>query len=88
MPEANALACGCLKPTDPGLTNFGIQWVKAMNRLGILAVVSHTGYRPSRDAIEISEDSVTFTHANPSARKDMPRNQPDDLIRMVAERGG
>jgi len=86
--EANALGCGCLEPTDTGLTSFGVQVVQGMNRLGLLVDLSHTGYRTSRDAIEVSEDPVTFTHANPLALKDSPRNRPDDLIRMVAERGG
>jgi membrane dipeptidase len=86
--EANALGCGCLEPTDTGLTSFGTQVVWAMNRLGILVDLSHTGYRTSRDAIEVSEDPVAFTHASPGGLKDIPRNRPDELIRLLAEKGG
>lgn len=86
--EANALGCGCLEPTDTGLTAFGIMVVQNMNRLGIVVDLSHTGHRTSRDAIELSDDPVTFTHANPSALKDVPRNKPDELIRLVAKKGG
>ncbi len=86
--EANALGCGCLERNDTGLTSFGIQAVQAMNRLGMLIDLSHTGYRTSRDAIEVSDDPVAFTHGNPSALKDAPRNRPDELIRLIAEKGG
>jgi membrane dipeptidase len=86
--EANALGCGCLEPTDTGLTSLGIQVIQAMNRLGILVDLSHTGYRTSKEAIEVSLDPVSFTHANPLALKKSPRNRPDELIRMVADKGG
>ena len=86
--EANALGCGCLEPNDTGLTSFGIQVVQAMNRLGMVIDLSHTGYRTSRDAIEISVDPVTFTHANPATLKNIPRNRPDELIHLVAKKGG
>ena len=86
--EANSLGCGCLEPNDTGLTSFGIQAVQAMNRLGILVDLSHTGYKTSKKAIEVSTEPVCFTHANPLALKNVPRNRPDDLISMVAEKGG
>jgi membrane dipeptidase len=86
--EANALGCGCLEPNDTGLTSIGIQFVQAMNRTGILIDLSHTGYNTSRDAIELSVQPVAFTHANPLALKNIPRNRPDDLIRLLAKKGG
>jgi len=86
--EANLLGCGSLEPNDTGLTSLGIQVINAMNRLGIVVDLSHLGYRTNRDAIEVSEDPVVFTHANPLALKNVPRNKPDELIRMVAEKGG
>jgi membrane dipeptidase len=86
--DANLLGCGCTEPTDTGLTSFGIQVVQVMNRLGIVVDLSHVGYQTSRDAIEVSEDPVIFSHSNPLALKDVPRNVPDDVIRMAAEKGG
>jgi membrane dipeptidase len=86
--EANALGYGCMEPNDTGLTGLGIQVVQGMNRLGIVVDLAHTGYRTSRDAIEISEDPVIFSHANPLALKDNPRNKPDELIQLLAEKGG
>jgi len=86
--EANALGCGCLESHDTGLTSFGVQTVQAMNRLGVLIDLSHTGYQTSREVIEASDCPVAFTHANPSALKNVPRNRPDELIRLLADKGG
>jgi membrane dipeptidase len=86
--EANALGCGCLESHDTGLTSLGVQAVQAMNRLGVLIDLSHTGYQTSKEVIEASDYPVAFTHANPSALKDVPRNRPDELIRILAVKGG
>jgi membrane dipeptidase len=86
--DATALGCGCTEPNDTGLTSVGQQVVQIMNKLGMVVDLSHTGNRTARDAAELSEDPVTFTHANPLALRDRPRNKPDDLIRLVAENGG
>lgn len=86
--EANALGCGCTEPNDTGLTSLGVQVIQAMNRLGILVDLSHTGHRTTREAIEVSEGPVAITHGNPAALKEVPRNRGDDLIRMVAQKGG
>lgn len=86
--DANALGCGCTEPNDTGLTSFGIQVVTVMNRLGIVVDLSHTGNRTSRDAAEVSDAPVIFSHANPLALKNTPRNKPDDLIQFVAKKGG
>jgi membrane dipeptidase len=86
--EANALGCGCLESHDTGLTSQGVQAVQAMNRLGVLIDLSHTGYHTSREVIENSDYPVAFTHANPSALKNVPRNRPDELIRNLADKGG
>jgi membrane dipeptidase len=86
--EANALGCGCLESRDTGLTSLGVQAVQAMNRLGVLIDLSHTGYQTSREVIEASDHPVAFTHANPSALKNVPRNRPDELIRALADKGG
>jgi membrane dipeptidase len=59
-----------------------------MNRLGVLIDLSHTGYQTSREVIEASDYPVAFTHANPSALKNVPRNRPDELIRILADKGG
>jgi membrane dipeptidase len=86
--EANLAGCGCLERNDGGLTDFGIEMVEEMNRLGILVDLSHVAYRTSMDAVRITKKPVALTHANPSSLVDHKRNKPDDLIKAVAERGG
>jgi membrane dipeptidase len=86
--DANALGCGCTEPNDTGLTSVGQMVVQIMNKLGMLVDLSHVGNRTGRDATELSEEPVALTHANPLALLDKARNKPDDLIRLVAEKGG
>ncbi len=86
--EANRVGCGCLERTDGGLTNFGVEMVEEMNRLGILIDLSHVGYQTSMDAIRFSKRPVCLTHANPSSLVDHKRNKPDDLLKAVSKTGG
>jgi membrane dipeptidase len=86
--EANAIGSGCLEPRDNGLTSFGSQLIQAMNRFGILIDLSHVGWQTSKDAVNVSEYPVAITHGNPFSMKGLSRNKPDDLIRMVGEKGG
>jgi membrane dipeptidase len=86
--EANLVGQGCLERIDSGLTNFGLEIVEEMNRLGILVDLSHVGYRTTMDAIEASKKPVVFTHANPKSLCDHPRNKPDDAIKALVQKGG
>ena len=86
--EMNPFGCGCTERNDTGLTSLGVQLVQGMNRLGMLVDLSHVGHRTAMDAIDMSDDPVAFTHANPAALKPAPRNKPDALLRAVAEKGG
>lgn len=75
-------------PRHGGLSDFGIEVVRELNRLGMLVDLSHTSGDVMRDAIEASEAPVVFTHSNARARTDHPRNVPDDLLERVRETGG
>lgn len=86
--EGNLLGSGCLEPVDHGLTHLGIQYVRDMNRLGMLVDLTHVGERTSLDAIEHSADPVVFSHSNPKAIRDNPRNLTDEQMKAVAARGG
>ena len=86
--ERNLLGNGCFERTDDGLSNFGLDAVREMNRLGILIDLSHVGDRTTMDTIESSNSPVAFTHANARSFFDHPRNKPDDALRALAERGG
>ena len=86
--EGNLCGQGCLERIDAGLTNFGIDVIEEMNRLGILVDLSHVGHRTTMDAIEASSKPVAFTHANPKSICDHPRNKPDEAIKALAAKGG
>jgi membrane dipeptidase len=83
----NAAGGGCLAD-DPGLTSFGRDVVREMNRVGMVVCASHCGYRTARDLIDTSSAPVIFSHSNPRAVWDHPRNIPDSLMKACAERGG
>lgn len=78
---------GC-HDVDPDLTVFGRQVVKEMNRVGMVVDLSHTGYRTSMSAMEVSEQPVVFSHSNPKSLTDHDRNIHDDQIRACARTGG
>ena len=86
--EQNLLGAGCYEAHDAGLTNFGRDAVREMNRLGILADLSHVGPRTTLDVIDYSERPVAITHANCRDYYDVPRNKSDEAIRACAARGG
>ncbi len=86
--ERNLLGDGCMERQDGGLTNFGIDAVKEMNRLGILIDLSHVGVATTQESIEVSDKPVAITHANAKSYFDHPRNKTDKAIRTMAEKGG
>ncbi len=83
----NAVGGGC-HGADIGLTPYGRQVVAEINRLGILMDCSHTGYRTSMEIMETSAKPVIFSHANPRALREHPRNIRDDQIAACARSGG
>ncbi len=86
--ERNLLGDGCMERQDGGLTNFGIDAVKEMNRLGILLDLSHVGIATTQESIEVSEKPVAITHANAKSYFDHRRNKTDKAIKTMAEKGG
>jgi membrane dipeptidase len=83
----NEFASGC-HDEDTGLTELGREAVAEMNRLGILADCSHTGYRSTMEAIELSTAPVVFSHSNPLGVWKHGRNIADDQILACAATGG
>ena len=73
--EQNLLGNGCYERCDEGLSHFGVDAVREMNRLGILIDLSHCGDRTTLDAIEQSSVPVAITHANARAFVDFVRNK-------------
>jgi membrane dipeptidase len=78
---------GCLDE-DTGLTDFGLQVIQEMNRVGMLVDCSHAGYRTTMEMMEVSNDPVIFSHSNPRALRDHRRNILDEQIVACARTGG
>ena len=74
------LATGCYEKIDSGVTNFGREAIKEMNRVGIVVDMSHSAEKSTMDAIEISEKPIAITHANPSFWHPAKRNKSSDLL--------
>jgi membrane dipeptidase len=71
-----------------GLTDFGRQVVREMNRLGMLVDISHVSDDTIRDVLETSRAPVFASHSSCRALCDIPRNLTDDQIRTIAGKGG
>ena len=82
------LATGCYEKNDSGVTNFGREAIKEMNRVGIVIDMSHSAEKSTFDAIEISEKPIAITHANPSFWYKAIRNKSNDLLKTLASSGG
>jgi membrane dipeptidase len=76
------------KAVHNGLTPFGKDVVREMNRLGMLVDVSHVSDKTFYDAISVSSKPVILSHSSCRAISDIPRNVTDDMIRAVAKNGG
>ena len=86
--ERNLVGNGCYERTDDGLSMFGQDLVREMNRLGMLVDLSHVGDRTTLEAAELSDAPVSCTHANARGFYDHPRNKTDDALRLIAQNGG
>ena len=77
----NLVGDGASEQTDSGLSYFGLRLVESCNALGLLADCSHSGYRTSMDAVEVSSAPVVIAHTNGRAVQNNGRNVEDDLIK-------
>ena len=76
------------KPDHNGLTDFGKQVVREMNRIGMIVDISHVSDKTFYDVLEVSTKPVIASHSSCFVYSDVPRNMKDDMFRALAKNGG
>jgi microsomal dipeptidase-like Zn-dependent dipeptidase len=82
------LATGCYEDQDSGITRFGREVIKEMNRVGMIIDMSHSAEKSTLEAIELSQRPIAITHANPSFFHPALRNKSDKVLRAIGESQG
>jgi membrane dipeptidase len=75
-------------PVHNGLTPFGEEVIREMNRLGMLVDLSHVSADTMADVLRVSTAPVFFSHSNAKAIANVPRNVPDDILKQLKTNGG
>jgi membrane dipeptidase len=76
------------KPRHKGLTEFGRQVVREMNRLGMIVDISHVSDQTFRDVLAVSKAPVFASHSSARMLSEIPRNMTDEMLRALAGKGG
>jgi len=79
---------GCAEPSNAGLSRFGVEAIKEMNRVGMIVDGSHAGCRTTMHAMEVCEAPFVFSHSNPLAVCDHYRGISDEQMKACVATGG
>ena len=86
--QKNLVADGCGEPSNSGLSNFGKELLKEMNRIGMVIDISHSSEAAFWDTLSLSQVPIFASHSNARAVCNHPRNLYDDQIKSLAKKGG
>lgn len=86
--DENLLGSGCFSENDNGLTDFGIAYVKQLEKNNILIDISHTSEKTFWDTMENTNQTIIATHSNCYNICNHQRNLKDNQIKAIAERNG
>ncbi len=77
-----------IPPRHGGLTDFGKEIVREMNRLGMIIDLSHAAPSSMADTLDLTEAPIMFSHSSARGLCDVPRNVPDEILRRMPKNGG
>lgn len=84
----NLIGDGCLERTNAGLSDFGVEVVERMNRVGVMIDLSHCGRQTTLEGIAFSKRPVAMTHTMCAAIREHPRAKTDEALKACADKGG
>ena len=84
----NVVGDGCLEDANSGLSDFGRELVREMNRVGIVVDIPHSGGRTTLDAARVSDKPIMASHTGCRALHDHPRSKTDEELKAIADNGG
>lgn len=84
----NLIGSGSTDRVDGGISDYGVEIIKAMNAAGMLIDVSHSGDRTTLDAVALSAVPIAFTHSNCRVISGHPRTKTDEAIVALGKKGG
>ncbi|MCB0687663.1 MAG: membrane dipeptidase [Saprospiraceae bacterium] len=84
----NLIGDGCGERSDAGLSDFGREVVREMNRVGVLVDVAHSGWQTSLEAAELSSKPMVASHSTCAGLFEHIRSKPDRVIAKIADTGG